>query len=117
VATIILTKHGSGRIFYRNYNSTKLELSEEYQSTVIDINGIYFNDLETFIAVFSNENSNYLLIAKKPYELNSDIFIQYHCEQNLQDKSWLKIYAKEKLILDVDYKNYAAPQKPDKILY
>jgi hypothetical protein len=109
VATIILTKHGSGRSFYRNYNSTILELSEEYQSTVIDINGVYFDDIDTFIAVFSNENANYLLINENQFDLNSNISMQYHCEQNSQDRSWIKIYHKDNLILDVNYKNNQEP--------
>lgn len=109
MASIVLTKYGSGRTIYRNYNFEKLELSPEYQSSTVDINGLYFDVILPVIAILSYQSMNFILIDNKVYELNNNIKIQYYCEQSKDDKSWIKIYFDKKLLVEVNYKNNEEP--------
>ncbi len=62
-----------------------------------------------FLAIFSRQNKNYILFEQQLHELNDSISITYHCEQSKEERSWIKIYKKGDLILDIDYKNNQEP--------
>ncbi|MCB6089436.1 hypothetical protein [Flavobacterium psychrophilum] len=97
---------------YRNiisFDNDKL-LSDEYIGQERGgLSGEYLSINEILIAIFSYQKKNYILIDKKLYKLNNNISIQYHCEQSIEDRSWIKIYNEQKLILYVDYKNDVIP--------
>jgi hypothetical protein len=101
---LTLMKYNSSWRLYKNLNKNSLKLSEEYKSDTLAINGIYFNEINTLITVFSNEAKNYLLIDNKQILLSKDISIQYYCGER-QEKSWIKIFELEKLIFELDYIN------------
>lgn len=104
---LTLTKHSSGRQVYRNFHLVPQKLSEEYKSDILSINGIYFEEIkDVFIAVFSNEEKNYMYLEKKLIELTQDISIKYFCGER-NEESWLKIFNKEIVIFELEYINPA----------
>lgn len=72
-------------------------------------NGEYDILNNQLIAVFSNEDKNFLSLNGKYIKLGESIWIEYHVAQFEDKESWFKIHDGAELIFEIKYTN---PHKP-----
>nr|WP_199002628.1 hypothetical protein [Flavobacterium sp. ASV13] len=82
---------------------------ENFEGSLTETNGLYQLINDELLAVFSHEEKNYLYVKDKLIVITTDIIIQYYCEQNDQQLSWIKIYDKNYILYEIEYKNNEEP--------
>lgn len=82
---------------------------EPYSDSATEKDGLYEVLNGELIAVFSKDEKNYLYLNGQLFLLTPEISIEYFIAQDMQTKSWFKLFKSKDLIFDINYLN---PHEP-----
>ena len=104
--------------FYNHKEILSIEFKEDnieilgfqsFNGSLTETNGLCQLINNEILAIFSYEGKNYLYLKDKLIVLTTSIAIQYYCEQSDEQLSWIKIYDKDNMIYETEYKNGEEP--------